>query len=121
MGIHSDVVVAMKMGAFNRLPASTREWLKEDCHSTHWACDLESGVKLKDDGVAFRWKCTKWYIGEYPELISLYKDLAREECEDYIILEACSEYPERDESDRGEWYENPWNFYKCVTSTIEEG
>jgi hypothetical protein len=119
MGVRSDVVVALKMGAFNRLPKSTQEWLKRDCNNVHWACDLKDGVDLKDDGVAFRWDAVKWYASEYSEIVTLYKDLQGEDCEDYLVISACSEYPTSDEDDRGAWYENPWEFYKCTTCTVE--
>ena len=120
MGVRSDVVVAVKMDAFNRLPNSTQKWLRETSHDVHWACDLKDGVDFQNDGIAFRWGQVKWYTGDCSELNKLYDDLSAEcEDEEYLIISACSEYPAHDDDDRGAWYENPWEFYKCTSCTVE--
>ena len=112
MGIRSEVVVAMKMDVYNKLTPATVEWLNT----------ISDGHDLRDDGegISFRFDYIKWYTDTYPPITQLYKELLDLECdEDYYIIDACSEYPDNNESDLGSWCENPWGYYKNVSVTIE--
>jgi hypothetical protein len=72
------------------------------------------------DGVAFIFEDIKWYRHYDKEIDKLYSDLAPQDIEDYIVIEACPEYPS-DESagDEGVWWDNPWGFRKEINVTIE--
>jgi len=112
MGIRSEVVVAMKLDVYNKLTPDTVKWLNE--------VSDQQNMRSEGDGVSFMFDYIKWYTDQYPEIVQLYKELSDLECdEDYLIIDACSEYPENDENDRGCWYENPWNYHKSVSVTIE--
>ena len=112
MGIRSEVVVAMKLDVYNKLTPDTVKWLNE--------VSDQQNMRSEGDGVSFLFDYIKWYTCSYPPIMQLYKELSDLECdEDYLIIDACSEYPENDENDRGCWYENPWNYHKSVSVTIE--
>jgi hypothetical protein len=113
MGVRSEVVVAMKMDIYNKLTAETVKWLNEDSDTQ----DLRSD----GEGVSFRFEFIKWYADDDPEIIQLYKELddADPDGLDYLIIDACSEYPDNIENDRGGWDDNPWEYYKSVTVSIE--
>ena len=112
MGVRSEVVVAMKLDVYNKLTPDTVKWLNE--------VSDQQNMRSEGDGVSFMFDYIKWYTDQYPEIVQLYKELSDLECdEDYLIIDACSEYPENDENDRGCWYENPWNYHKSVSVTIE--
>ena len=39
--------------------------------------------------------------------------------DDWLLINACPEYPNDDTGDAGGWYENPWNLYKRVSVDLD--
>ena len=112
MGVRSEVVVAMKMDVYNKLTPETVDWLN--------TISDQQDLRSEGDGVSFRFDYIKWYTDSYPPIMQLYKELdLMERDEDYMVIDACSEYPDNDENDLGSWCENPWGYYKNVSVTIE--
>ena len=35
--------------------------------------------------------------------------------DNYLLVDACHDYPTSDEGDKGEWHDNPWWLSKCVS------
>jgi len=110
MGIHSQVVVALKTRVYNQLSRETVGWLNK--------CDRVEAVPGELGGISFRWSFTKW--GYCKSSTLLYEELDAIDTEDYLVLVACHDYPFSEEGDVGCWDENPWNYYKHTETTIEE-
>ena len=115
MGVRSDVVVAMKLDVYNNLTPATVDWLN--------TVSDQQNMREDGEGVSFLFDYIKWYTDSYPPITQLYKELSErdDDGEDYIIIDACPEYPNNDENDLGCWYENPWGYYKEVSVTIGMG
>tara|TARA_R100000908_G_C3747936_1_gene142938 strand:- start:775 stop:1188 length:414 start_codon:yes stop_codon:yes gene_type:complete len=112
MGIRSDVAVALKKEVFDNLSAKSRKTLDE------WF--VQPASVSQDGHVLFYEEHIKWYntsdnglINLYSELVSVFDD------EDYLIVEACHDYPESTEGNVGGWYENPWDIIKNYTVSLE--
>jgi hypothetical protein len=112
MGVRSEVIVALKMDVYNKLTPDTVGWLNGDSD--------EVDLRSDGEGISFWYKYAKWYADEFKEIVQLYKELddADPDGLDYLIIDACSEYPDNIENDRGGWYDNPWGYYKDVSVTI---
>ena len=110
MGIRSDVIFCIKNEAYKALPAQSKKTIEE------WF----GGYKERNgEGMLFYTESVKWYHDCNNELMDLYQDLFKfVDCEEYLILAACSEYPADNEADIGEWYDNPWGTYKSTTVTV---
>jgi len=116
MGIRSDVFVATKEHIFLNLKPETQKFLEE----------MSDQSSKKPEGRAFIFESVKWYRDDYPEIVELYDALKYLTSspengfyeEDYIIIEACGEYPEYDENNIGEWHDNPWEAHKEVSVTV---
>ena len=122
MGVRSDVGIAMKECVVNHLSPEARKFLEEYCfeeRSTVVAKDLsQEGTRLtKDDlGTLFATSDVKWYHQDYEDIQAFYTHL--NDChdeEDYLIITACSEYPESEAGSAGEWDDNPFNLHKYTT------
>ena len=112
MGIRSDVAVALKKEVFDNLSAKSSKTLDE------WF--VQPASVSQDGHVLFYEEHIKWYntsdnglINLYSELVSVFDD------EDYLIVEACHDYPESTEGNVGGWYENPWDIIKNYTVSLE--
>ena len=110
MGIRSDVFVGLKEEVFSSLKEQNQKFLLEQS-------DMQDD---RDGGKAFLFSGIKWYKDTFPELIELYGDLEHSgdfNSEDYIIIEACEEYPTMDATSGG-WEDNPWNAFRYVEVSI---
>lgn len=108
MSIRSDVAVAVSAKAKVFLSEDTIRWMTNDCDSS-----VDSA-----EGSFFLFKDIKWYRGSDTEIDKLYAELQKAEDSDYLIIEACHDYPTSDEGDAGSWYDNPWNIHRCVSVEI---
>jgi len=107
MGIRSDVIFCIKNEAYKSLSDESKETIQE------WMGDYH---ERDEEGMLFYAERVKWYHDCNNELRDLYQDLFKlVDCEDYLILCACSEYPNDNEADIGDWHENPWGAYKSTT------
>jgi len=121
MGVRSDVGIAMKECVVNHLSPEARKFLEEyhfEERCTIVTDDLANHGRLtKDDlGTLFVTTDVKWYLHSYDDIRAFYAHL--NEChdeEDYLIVAACSEYPEDDEGNDGEWHDNPFNLHRRVS------
>tara|TARA_Y100001973_G_C5207916_1_gene343045 strand:+ start:7564 stop:8016 length:453 start_codon:yes stop_codon:yes gene_type:complete len=117
MGIRSDVFVAVKNHIFLNLKEETQKFLAESSDQT--------SIKPLE-GRAFIFESVKWYVEDNPEIIELYEALrylisSPENGfseEDFIIIEACGEYPDHEENNLGAWTDNPWEAYKEISVSI---
>ena len=112
MGIRSDVAVALKKNVFDGLSAESKTALDD------W---FQKPVSETQDGhVLFYEEHIKWYSDTYKELRDFYSELLDNfDDEDYLIVQACHDYPESDEGNLGGWYENPWEIYKNWSVSLE--
>ena len=121
MGVRSDVGIAMKECVVNHLSPEARKFLEEyhfEERRTIVADDLANHSRLtKDDlGTLFATSDVKWYHQDYEDIQAFYAHL--NDChdeEDYLIITACSEYPESEAGSAGEWDDNPFNLHKYTT------
>ena len=111
MGIRSDVVVCMKSEIYKKLSDETRHFLQHDARM----------AAPEPEGIAFIFEDIKWYrYSGDTEIESLYSDLAPSDEDDYIIIEACPEYPSHEsDGDEGAWEDNPWGFRKEISVSID--
>ena len=107
MGIRSDVFLAFKTDLYWELPKHFKEFFHEQCtrRLTH------------EQGVAFVFEDIKWYVDSEP-LCDFYEWLTNDRAVDARLIEACHDYPESDENNRGDWDDNPWQAYKVTTVSI---
>ena len=114
MGIRSEVAFAAKPNVVNNLTAESRATL---LRYFGWP------TETTDEGTLWFVQYTKWYSTVYDDLIALYKDLQENPAfdeDDYLLIEACYEYPEHDsEGDIGEWDDNPWGVRKNVSVSVD--
>ena len=111
MGIRSDVAVALKKNVWDNLTAESKSTLDD------WFVKPEN---VTEEGhVLFYVERVKWYRS-YDDLVQLYAELTDVfDDEDYLIVQACHDYPESDEGNLGGWYENPWEIYKNWEVSLE--
>jgi hypothetical protein len=106
MGIRSDVGICLKHHAYTGLCLKSKK-LIEECFG--------EPVDRHVDGLLFHTEGIKWYTSCDSGIMTFYKDLENFDDKDYLIIEACGEYPQSTEGCAGEWYDNPWNLYKSVS------
>jgi hypothetical protein len=107
MGIRSDVGLAVKSNVLTQLTPEQHQRFFGDA------------VAHKDEaGTLFVWSDVKWYVDDYEEIKELYDFLDTCDKEDYILVTACSDYPEDTSDDRGRWYGNPWDLAKVVSVSL---
>ena len=114
MGIRSDVAICMKARVVEHLSPEIRKFLDE------WGFSEREVVKEGDDaGTLFYTSDVKWYSDSYPSIIAFYRYMEGSHAEDdYLIIEACSEFPDTDGGNAGCWEDNPWNLYKEVSAEL---
>ena len=105
MSIRSDVGLALK--------ASTVEMLEGQYLRVYqWLCGDAVEHAFRLEGELFIFEHVKWGNG-HPNVDALYEILRGYSDEDYLVVEACSEYPsEESEYDAGGWLDNPWRLRK---------
>ena len=117
MGIRSDVAIAMKEYVYENLSPEVRkileEWGFEEV--SKYEPQTEKNQDLDDAGRLFATTDVKWYT-DYEDITALYKHMreAHDE-EDWIIFQACHDYPDSTDGDEGGWYDNPFNLSKSVS------
>ena len=116
MGVRSDVGIAMKEYVFQNLSEKAKKFLEE------WEFEERSVYKSeneKDEDDAGRMLVTsdvKWYSHDYEDIIAFMRHLNDDhDDEDWLLLQACHDYPESTEGDTGGWHDNPFDFYKQVS------
>ena len=117
MGIRSDVAIAMKEYVYENLSPEVRkileEWGFEEV--SKYEPQTEKNQDLDDAGRLFATTDVKWYT-DYEDITALYKHMreAHDE-EDWIIFQACHDYPDTTDGDEGGWYDNPFDLSKHVS------
>ena len=116
MGVRSDVGIAMKEYVFQNLSEKAKKFLEE------WGFEEQTAYKSeskKDEDQAGRLLMTtdvKWYHHEYEDIWAFMKHLHEDhDDDDWLLLQACHDYPESTEGDDGGWYDNPFDFTKNVS------
>jgi hypothetical protein len=116
MGVRSDVGIAMKEYVYQNLSVKAKEFLKE------WGFEesaRRTSEEVNDEDDAGRLLTTsdvKWYHFDYEDIQAFMKHLRDVHDEDdWLLLQACHDYPETDDGDEGGWYNNPFDFVKNVS------
>jgi hypothetical protein len=110
MGIFSDVGLAIKHDAFESLPDGVQAYLKD--------CGNFDVYKTKATGdLLFHTKYIKFYVLDAP-VSDLYDALDALPETDFLLLEACHDYPEGTENNRGDWDDNPWEMRTNVEVSV---
>ena len=121
MGIRSDVAIAMKEYVYENLSPEVRkileEWGFEEV--SKYEPQTEKNQDLDDAGRLFATTDVKWYT-DYEDITALYKHMreAHDE-EDWIIFQACHDYPDTTDGDEGGWYDNPFDLSKNVSVELQ--
>jgi len=110
MGITSSVVVALKASVYTGLSAESKGTLNK----------LLGGPQdtTKEGHVIFSEEHIKWYYDLDEDLLKFYEELFKFDSDDYLILEACHDYPNSEDGDQGSWHDNPWSCYKSVDVSL---
>lgn len=103
MSVYSDVALAVKQG-INLSPESL-EWLNE-----------LAVLHVEEEGTLFVIDDVKWYDTD-PNVIRLTKELDEQDDDDYLLIQACSEYPGLDNGE-GSWNDNPWRLGRVVREEL---
>lgn len=111
MGIRSDVGFAIKRDPYTSLTVEQRGKIAQLLADAHETVE-------HDEGFLFLWDDVKWYA-EFQEIKDLEEILSTLQPDDFILVCATPEYPEDNSSDRGDWYDNPWNLHKYVECRLE--
>lgn len=114
MGIRSDVFVGMKHNVQNKI----NDGVGTDADKVRFLLASADDCLERDEGVAYVFQDVKWYMDE-EDIAALYELLRSTGEENYIVVEACHDYPDNDEGDAGCWTDNPWNAQRVTHVTIE--
>ena len=58
----------------------------------------------------------KWYSHDYDDIIAFMRHLNDDhDDDDWLLLQACHDYPDTTEGDEGGWHDNPFDFTKNVS------
>lgn len=116
MGTQSDVFVGMKHNVQNKI----NDGVSTDADKVRFLLASADDYLEADEGVAYVFRDVKWYMEE-EDIAALYELLRSTGEENYIVIEACHDYPDSDEGDAGCWTDNPWNAQRVTHVTIEYG
>ncbi len=83
-----------------------------------WVRDEADDAFDTDEGTLFHFVETKWNDLD-DNIRGLYLWLKTQQTEDYLIVEACHDYPTSDTGDAGGWLENPWNVRRAIYVSID--
>ena len=116
MGVRSDVGIAMKEYVFQNLSEKAKKFLEEWEFEEREVCTPEQ-VKDEDDaGRLLVTQDVKWYSHNYEDIIAFIKHLRYDPDDaDWLLLQACHDYPDSPDGDEGGWHDNPFDFYKQVS------
>jgi len=126
MGVRSDVAIVMKEAVRGHLTPEIKVFLEEWGFYEQARVDesditkdesVQYGRITKDDlGSLFIAEGVKWYHFEYDDIAAFYKYMnENHDPEDWLIVQACHDYPESTDGDEGEWHDNPFGLRKCVS------
>ena len=119
MGVRSDVASAMKESVYENLSREAKKILEEWGFEEVSKYEPESEKEQDDAGRLFSTTDVKWYSG-YEDVTALYKHMREaHDAEDWRILQACHDYPDTDDGDDGEWYDNPFDLSKNVSVELQ--
>lgn len=108
MGIRSDVVLVIKTNLVKKLSDEMKQ---------RWFHDVSACYK-NDEGILYHWEYVKWYVDGYDEIKEMYAWLSEQPREDYLLVEACHDYPESHDNDIGSWTRNPWNVCRNISVSV---
>ena len=112
MGIRSDVGLCVKRNPWNSLTVEQRESIQQVMSWTRKTCEHSQGY-------LFVWESIKWYHTDYDEIKALYRVLNDLEPQDFTLVCSTPEYPEDNDADDGDWWDNPWELRKIVDVRLE--
>ena len=104
MGIRSDVGVAFKQELWDQV---------KDNKVFSFLTEEGTLHDDEDEGVLFVFEDVKWYR-EDDDIVNLYAKLNELNEDDFLVVEACHDYPTSEEGDLGNWFDNPWNLHRSV-------
>ncbi len=115
MGVRSDVGVAMKEYVVQNLSEKAKKFLEEWGFEEREVYKSESEKDEDDAGRLFVTEDVKWYH-DYEDIIAFMKHLCTDhDDDDWLLLQACHDYPDSNDGDEGGWYDNPFDFTKNVS------
>ena len=116
MGVRSDVGIAMKEYVFQNLSEKAKKFLEE------WGFEEQTVYKPENEkdedqaGRLFMTSDVKWYHHDYEDIRDFMHHLHEDhDDDDWLLLQACHDYPDSNDGDGGEWHDNPFNLCKHVT------
>ena len=116
MGIRSDVAIAMKEYVYENLSPEAKKILEEWGFEEREVREPEQVRDEDDAGRLFVTQDVKWYYFDYEDIIAFMKHLNDDhDEEDWLLIQACHDYPESTEGDEGGWHDNPFDFCKRVS------
>ena len=116
MGVRSDVGIAMKEYVYQNLSVKAKEFLKEWGFEESARCTPEDVNDEDDAGRLFTTSDVKWYHFDFEDIQAFMKHLNDDHDEDdWLLIQACHDYPEANDGDEGGWYHNPFDFTKNVS------
>ena len=108
VGIRSDVALAVHRDLDALISDEQRKAWFTDCARPQ-----------RDDGHRlYVWHDCKWYMDDYPEIVSMYEWLRAQDASLFKIVEACLDYPDGHQGDLGRWDDNPWGIERVVSVSI---
>lgn len=114
MSSRSKVAIAIRYNVWETLPEDMREWLGES-----------DEVYQNEAGFLFILDDIKWPIvsmiekdDSSDEVENLIRFLKTQPESDYLVVEACYDYPDSDDGDMGSWNDNPWNVRRVISVDI---
>ena len=128
MGVRSDVAIAMKEIVHGHLTKEIKDFLEAWGFEEQARID-ESDLKKNEDigfqrtseedlGTLFTTQDVKWYHHDYADIIAFYKYMEENHDEDWLILQACHDYPDSEEGDTGGWHDNPFGLRKEISVVL---
>ena len=116
MGVRSDVGIAMKEYVFQNLSEKAKKFLEEWGFEEREVYKSENEKDEDDAGRLFTTSDVKWYHFDFEDIQAFMKHLNDDHDEDdWLLIQACPEYPADDAGDEGGWYSNPFDFRKQVS------
>ncbi len=116
MGIRSDVGIAMKEYVFQNLSEKAKKFLEE------WGFEEQTVYKPENEkdedqaGRLFMTTDVKWYHHSYEDIQAFMRHLNDDhDDDDWLLLQACHDYPDSNDGDEGGWHDNPFDFTKNVS------
>lgn len=108
MSGRSEVVIALKK-SINDLIVEANPMLK-----------YADNIYTHELGTLYHFDNIKWNDID-PVVGTLYALLEQQSPVDYLIIQACFDYPESSDGDKGKWVDNPWNLYRRISVSVNIG